>query len=135
MKIATILALLIVAIWAYSSWAQIHITTTDEITISGRTLDSSGFYTTPDSLRLVVYRDGVEEHDAWYNSADDQCAAINDMLVFTDAFGDIDDDAGDGLYEVMAGFFEDDGDLYHWKTLWVYLGVDMGDLFCQFISK
>jgi len=109
-------------------WSQIHLTTADEITISGRTLDSSGFYATPDSVRIVVYRDGAEEFDAWYNSGDAECAALNDMLVFTDAFGDIDDDAGDGLYEVMAGFFLDAGDLYYWKTIWVYVGVDMGEI-------
>jgi len=110
------------------SSAQIYLTTSDEITISGRCLDSSGFHITPDSVRIIVYRDGSECHDAWYNSADVQCAALNDMLVFTDAFGDIDADSGNGLYEVMAGFFEDNGDLYNWKTLWVYLGVDMAEL-------
>jgi hypothetical protein len=79
-------------------------------------------------VRIAVYRDGVEEYDDWYNSGDAQCSAINDMLVFSDAFGDIDGDAGDGLYEVMAGFFKDAGDLYYWKTMWVYLGVDMNEL-------
>jgi len=108
--------------------SQIYLTTSDEITISGRTLDSAGFYATPDSVRIVVYRDGAEVHDAWYNTSDAECSALNDMLVFCDLFGDVDGDAGDGLYEVMAGFFEDDGDLYYWKTTWVYLGVDMNEL-------
>jgi hypothetical protein len=122
------LVILFMVMLTSAAWGQTYIVTTDEITISGRTLDSSGFYVTPDSVRIVVYRDGVEEHDAWYNSADVQCAAINDMLVFTDAFADLDDDAGEGMYEVMAGFFEDDGDLYNWKTLWVQLGVTMNNI-------
>jgi len=124
-----ILSIFIMILLLFSfAHAQIYLTASDGITISGRTLDSSGFYITPDSVRIIIYRDGIEEHDAWYNSSDAQCSAVNDMLVFTDAFGDIDDNAGDGLYEVMAGFFKDDGDLYCWKTIWVYLGVDMGEL-------
>ncbi len=111
-----------------SASAQIHIDSDDIVTLSGRTLDSSGFYIAPDSVRLVVYRNGSEEHDAWYNASDAECSTINDMLVFADAFGDIDNDAGDGLYEIMAGFFEDNGDLYLWKTLWVYLGVDLDSM-------
>jgi hypothetical protein len=121
-----IITILIITIISLSdAGAQIFLTTADEITLSGRCLDSSGFHCTPDSVRIVVYLDGIEQHDAWYNAADAQCSQINNMLVFTDAFGDIDNDAGDGLYEVMAGYFVDDGDLYNWKTLWVYLGVDM----------
>ncbi|RKX22971.1 MAG: hypothetical protein DRP45_10985, partial [Candidatus Zixiibacteriota bacterium] len=127
MKRLTVMAVILTLLPAVAS-SQIHMTTFDEITVSGRCLDSSGFCITPDSVRVVVYRDGVEEHDSWYNSSDAECAVLNDMLVFTDTFGDIDDNAGDGLYEVMAGFFENDVALYHWKTLWVYLGVDMGDL-------
>jgi hypothetical protein len=126
-KIVTLL-LMIFVLLPLSGFCQMYLTTTDQITISGRTLDSSGFYTTPDSVRIVVYHDGAEEYDVWYNSADAQCSAINDMLVFNSSFGDIDNDAGDGLYEVMAGFFKDAGDLYYWKTIWMYLGVDMNQL-------
>lgn len=120
--------LFLVVVWATVVWGQIHLTTSDEITISGRTLDSGGFYITPESVRVVTYLDGAEVFDAWFNSGDGECAADNDMLVFTDAWGDIDGAGGDGLYELMAGFMHDDGDLYNWKTLWVYVGVDMADL-------
>lgn len=105
---------------------QIFLTTSDEITMSGHTLDSSGFYVTADSMRIVTYLDGAEMFDAWFNTADAQCSGINGMLVFTDAFGDIDGAGGNGLYELKAGWFEDDGDLYNWKTLWVYIGGQVG---------
>ncbi len=120
--------ILILFLTALNSWGQLHLTTADEISLSGRCLDSSGFYISPDSVRLVVYHDGAEEFDSWYDSSDAQCSMINEMLVFTETLADIDNDSGDGLYEVMAGFFEDDGDLYNWKSLWVYIGVDMSDL-------
>lgn len=108
--------------------AQIHLTATDEITVAGYCLDSAGFYIQPDSVRVAVYRDGLEQHDAWYNAADQQCALVNGALVFSDQFGDIDNDAGDGLYQVMAGFYEHDCALYRWQSLWVYLGVDIAQL-------
>jgi hypothetical protein len=124
----TLIVMIFLLLFAGAGRGQIYLSTTDEITISGRCLDSAGFYCTPDSVRIVVYHDGIEEYDGWFDSADDQCTAVNDMLIFSDVFGDIDDDAGDGLYEVMAGFFEDDGDLYYWKTFWAYIGVDMSEL-------
>ena len=68
--------------------ASTNLVPVDEITISGRTLDSSGFYITPDSVRIVLYLDGAELSDAWYNSTDAQAAALNDMLVFTDQVKD-----------------------------------------------
>jgi hypothetical protein len=128
MKKTIMAMLLFILIPTLGAWGQLYLTTTDEVTVSGRCLDSAGFYITPDSVRIVVYRDGIEEFDAWFDSSDAQCIMTNGMLIFTDVFGDIDNDAGDGLYEVMAGFFEDNGDLYYWKTFWAYIGVDMSDL-------
>lgn len=93
----------------------------DQVTISGVSLDSSGFDLTPDSVRILVYRDGLEQHDAWYNQADSQCWSVNGRLVFSDLFGDIDSSGGPGIYEVMAGFYAKA--LYTWKTLWIQTGL------------
>ena len=125
MRLLSILALFLV-FTAGRAAAQIHLSVADEITIFGYGLDSAGIQRTPDSVRVVVIRDGTEEHDAWYQAGDPQCAALNGGLAFFDRFGDVDDDAGEGLYEVSAGFFLDADSLYCWKTLWVYLGVGGG---------
>ena len=122
MRIMSAMLMLLVA---SSATAQIHITVDDRITISGFGLDSAGVQQTPDSVRVVVLRNGIEQHDVWYEAADDQCSSLNGGLTFSDAFGDLDNDAGVGLYEIRAGYYLHDDELYDWQTLWVYLGVDL----------
>ena len=58
MKRLTVLAV-VLTLLPVVALSQIHMTTSDEITLSGSCHDSSGFYSTPDSLRVVVYHDGV----------------------------------------------------------------------------
>jgi len=103
------------------SWvgANLEVTTTSVITIASRAVDDTGTYVTPDSVRIVVYREGVEAFDAWFNSADGQCSALNNQLVFFDAFGDIDGDAGTGIYQVSANFYK--GDDEYWINTWYEL--------------
>jgi|GEM_PF-1542562 len=120
-----LLALLVVHLASLEIHAQIHLRADDLITLSGYGLDSAGIQQMPDSLRLIVLRHGVEEFDAWYDPSDIQCSALNGGLTFVDVFGDIDNDAGPGLYEVKAGFFLRDDSLYDWRTLWIYQGVDL----------
>jgi hypothetical protein len=105
--------------------AQIHLNANDLVTLSGYGLDSAGIQQTPDSVRVVVTHEGLETHDAWYEASDAQCASLNGGLAFYDAIGDLDNDAGPGLYEIRAGFFLEHDSLYNWRTLWVYLGVDL----------
>jgi len=99
----------------------LNISPADQITISGVSLDSSGFDQTPDSVRIIVYRNGLERHDAWYNSADSQCLSANGRLIFSDIFGDIDSSGGPGIYEIVAGYYA--GALYTWQSLWVQTGL------------
>lgn len=120
-----LLVILVSLLMVSSTAAQIHLTVDDPITISGYGLDSSGIQQTPDSVRVVVCHDGAEQHDAWYDPSDAQCVAFNGGLTFYDMFGDLDNDAGPGLYEVRAGFFLHDDSLYDWRSLWVYIGVDL----------
>jgi len=117
-------AFLVSILLASGATAQIHLATDDPITISGYGLDSAGVQQTPDSVRVIVCHDGAEQHDAWYDQSDAQCTPLNGGLTFYDMFGDIDNDAGPGLYEVRAGFFLHDDSLYDWRSLWVYIGVD-----------
>lgn len=111
-----ILALLIGAGLAF---ANQEVTTTSVVTIASRAVNDTGTYATPDSVRIVTYRQGVEAFDAWFNSADGECSALNDQLVFFDAFGDIDGDAGTGIYQLSACFRVDDDDL--WVNTWYQL--------------
>lgn len=112
---------IIALFWAGGSWigAQIEVTTSTVITIASRAVDDTGTYVTPDSVRIVVYREGVEAFDDWFNSADGQCSELNDQLVFFDAFGDIDGGAGTGIYQVSANFYK--GDDQYWVNTWYNL--------------
>ena len=122
LQIITLLILNLILLGAGSATrGAIIIKPADQVTISGVSLDSSGFDLTPDSVRILVYRDGLEQHDAWYNPADSQCWSVNGQLIFSDLFGDIDSSGGPGIYEVTAGFYANA--LYTWKTLWIQTGL------------
>lgn len=66
---------------------------------------------TPDSVRIIVFKNGAELSDAWYNDADAQCDAINGELRWKEKIDNIDNGAGD--YLVEARFFYDDDSLYN----------------------
>jgi len=112
---------IIALFWAGGSWigAQIEVTTSTVITIASRAVDDTGTYVTPDSVRIVVYREGVEAFDAWFVAADGECDELNSQLVFFDAFGDIDGGAGTGIYQVSANFKESDDE--YWVNTWYRL--------------
>lgn len=115
---------------AGSVTGQIHLTTADYIQLKADVPDSAGQgYYTVDSVQIMVWRNGVVADSSWYNTADAQCAATDNGLIFFDAFGDIDGDAGTGLYLVEARGYNNTYALYGTpRTIQVYLGVNMGQI-------
>jgi hypothetical protein len=122
------MGLLLTAVLALSASAQLRLDIDDVITVSGHCLDSSGIHIAPDSVQVIVYKSGTEQFNDWFGPGDPQCAASNGMLVFSESVANIDNDAGVGVYEVRAGFFDDQLSLYNWKTFWLYAGSSAGTL-------
>jgi len=103
-----------------------RVKTTDYFQIAGAVIDTSagGTDIAPDSVRILVYFDGTEVFDAWYNTGDAQCAAgAGNDIVFFDQYGDIDADQGNGCYYVRAQFYAKDEELYHKADHYFELGL------------
>jgi len=103
-----------------------RVKTTDYFQIAGAVIDTSagGTDIAPDSVRILVYFDGAEVYDAWYNTGDAQCAAgAGNDIVFFDQYGDIDADQGNGCYYVRAQFYAKDEELYHKADHYFELGL------------
>jgi hypothetical protein len=94
------------------AWTSQEVTTSTVITIASRALNDTGTYVTPESVNVIVYHEGSEAFDAWFNSSDGECSELNNQLVFFDAFGDIDGDAGTGIYWISANFKNDDDEFW-----------------------
>lgn len=129
MRLVLTLALLLATLTSAAS-ADFY-TTSDEITISGCCYDSLGYPATPDSVKIWAYRDGALLDSGWYNTGDAECAAsdVPNHIVFSAAISAIDGAGGDGQYELIAGFYEhDDIQLYSYRYMTFYIGVDMGSI-------
>ena len=115
----------IIIIWLLlcASAYAVPMSPSEQITVSTQSIFNCGAYGEPDSVRIIVYRNGAEVFDDWFNSADDQAASLNGMLVFTDQFQDIDGAGGTGHYEVCAGAYDDDSTLYTWYARDVQIGL------------
>ncbi len=117
-KVFTILYVLILA----AGVMAISVRPTDQVTVASRTIYNDGNLAQPDSVRIQVFRNGTELSDAWYNTGDAECSAIDSWLIFTDQLQDIDGAGGQGHYIIMGRAYDEDSTLY---TPWVY-NFDVG---------
>jgi len=104
------------------------VTEAQYIVISGNTSDTLGReMITPDSIRIVVSDSaGTELFDAWFESADDQCALNGDIITFFDQWEDINGAASTGVFSIVATIASDadnDIDLFSNQN-YVVIGVD-----------
>ena len=84
-----------------------RVKTTDYFHIAGAVIDTAAAGTdiAPDSVRILVYFEGAEVFDAWFNTGDAQCfAGEGSDIVFTDQYADIDNDEGSGTYYIRSLF-------------------------------
>lgn len=94
------------------------VTEAQYIVISGNTSDTLGrAMITPDSIRIVVTDSaGTELFDAWFESADAQCALNGDIITFFDQWEDINGAASVGVFSIVATIASDADnniDVYH----------------------
>ena len=95
---------------------------TDQVTIAARTIYNDGNLAQPDSVRIQVFRNGSELSDAWYDTGDAECNAVDNWLIFTDQLQDIDSAGGNGHYLILGRAYDKDSTLY---TPWLY-NFDVG---------
>jgi hypothetical protein len=122
MKKYVVLILLFLVIQAISG---VVLKPTDQITCAARTIYNDGNLALPDSVRIQVFKNGSELSDNWYNSSDAEASAVDDWLLFTDQFQDIDGNGGEGQYIVLCRGYDKDSTLY---TPFIYnfqVGLDV----------
>ena len=103
-----------------------RVKTTDYFHIAGAVIDTAAAGTdiAPDSVRILVYFEGAEVFDAWFNTGDAQCfAGEGSDIVFTDQYADIDNDEGSGTYYIRSLFYAKDEVLYHKASDYFELGL------------
>lgn len=98
---------------------------TDQITCAVRTIYNDGNLATPDSVRIQVFKNGIELSDGWYNSADAEASVIDGWLFFTDQLQDIDGSGGAGHYLILSRAYDNDSTLYTPYIYNIQVGLDV----------
>jgi hypothetical protein len=94
----------------------------DPVTVATRTIYNDGNLGVPDSVDIVVFKDGAVVFASWFNSGDAECSVDSSWLIFTDQLQDIDGSGGNGHYLIIGRAYDFDSTLY---TPWVY-SFDVG---------
>lgn len=84
----------------------------EQVTLGGRTVYRDGNLAEPDSMRIQVFRNGTEVHDAWYKPGDQEVTPTDGWLIFSDQFQNIDGAGGEGQYMVLVRSYDNDSALY-----------------------
>ena len=114
-----------------------RVKTTDYYHVAGAIIDTSadGLDIAPDSVRILVYFEGAEVFDAWFNTGDAQCfAGEGNDIIFTDQYGDIDADQGAGTYYIRSQFYDTTRGIFHKASDYFELG-NFGDTIQQDLSN